>query len=165
MPAQLVLIQNFLAKIAGYLDVLPLTEAQVTDAQNLCNAFVSAFNGTEQCRQTMVALTAWRDEIFTGEPIGATAPAAPIFAATPTGTFTLGIVKQIFALRELIVASPGYTEAIGEDLGIVGTQQPNKPESDVTPQLKTATSLGYQINFWFYAGNGRSQGRIREKRR
>ena len=44
------------------------------------------------------------------------------------------------------MASPGYTEAIGEDLGIVGTEQPNRPSIDYTPELKTTTSTGYQIN-------------------
>jgi len=146
MAAQLIVVQNFLAKIAKYETDLPLTPAQVTNAQALCNSFISAFNATEQARQTMVAMTAWRDEVFTGEPTGAAAPAAPAFAAPPATPFTLGFVKQFFALRDLIVASPGYTETIGEDLGIVGTKQSSALPSTVTPQLKPVTSAGYQVN-------------------
>ena len=146
MALQLILVQNLFAKIGNYESKLPLTADQVRAIQNLCNAFIAAFNATEQSRQTMVSLTTWRDELFYGEPTGAEAPAGPNFPAAPAGTFTLGIVKQIFAFRDLIVASPGYTDAIGEDLGIVGTQQTNRPASDYTPELKTVTSPGYQVN-------------------
>ena len=79
MPAQLVLVQNFKAKIGNYASVLPLTAAQVTAAVELCDAFVGAFNAAEQCRQTMIAMTKWRDDIFSAEPVGAPAPAAPVF--------------------------------------------------------------------------------------
>lgn len=146
MALQLVLMQNIRAKISNYESILPLTAEQIRDIHNLCDAFVAAFNATEQSRQTMQSMTAWRDEIFYGEPTGSTAPAAPAFAGAPAGTFTLGVVKQLFEFRDLIVASPGYTEAIGEDLGIVGTQQPSRPASEYTPQLKTVTSPGYQVN-------------------
>ena len=145
MANQLVVIQNFSAKIAGYRDILPLDATQVAKAQAVCSAFIAAFNATEQARQTMQAMTAWRDEVFYGEPTGAAAPTGPGFAPPPSGTFTLGIVKQFFEIRDLIVASPGYTEAIGEDLGIVGAEQTNKPASDYTPQLKATTSAGYNV--------------------
>lgn len=146
MPAQLVLIQNFRKKISNYTAALPLTAAQVTAAEELCDAFIGAFSATEQSRQTMVAMTAWRDEVFFGEPEGNPAPAAPVFAVVGAVTYTLGTVKQFFALRDLIVASPGYTEAIGEDLGIVGTETSPRAAEDVTPQLKAVTSTGYSVN-------------------
>ena len=146
MALQLILIQNLLAKIANYESKLPLKSDQIVAIQNLCTAFINAFNATEQSRQTMSAMTAWRDEVFYGEPVGSEAEAAPSFPAAPTGTFTLGVVKQLFEYRDLIVASPGYTDAIGEDLGIVGTMQPSRPSSDYTPELKATTSIGYQVN-------------------
>lgn len=146
LALQLLFCQNMLAKIANYKDKLPLTPAQITAIEALCTAFINAFNATEQSRQTMQSMTAWRDEVFYGEPVGSTAETAPEFPAAPVGTFTLGVVKQIFEYRDLIVASPGYSEAIGEDLGIVGTQQPSRPASDYTPELKTTTSVGYQVN-------------------
>ena len=146
MPAQLVVVQNFGAKIASYATVLAMSPAQVASAQALCTQFASAFNATEQCRQTMVAMTAWRDKVFNGQPSGQTAPPPPAFPVQESVDYSLGIVNQLFALRDLIVASPGYTQTIGEDLGLVGTQKTNKPESNVFPNLKTTTSAGYQVN-------------------
>jgi hypothetical protein len=125
---------------------LNLSAAQIAAAEALCNAFIAAFNSTEQARQTMVAMTAWRTEVFFGEPEGNPAPAAPVFSAAETADYTLGVVNQFFALRDLIVASPGYTEAIGEDLGIVGTEVQPRPAGDVTPQLKAVPSNGYTVN-------------------
>ncbi len=53
---------------------------------------------------------------------------------------------QFFRLRDLIVASPGYTQAIGEDLGIVGaTVIPRSPDQ-VQPQFKSVTVSGSTIN-------------------
>ena len=146
LAAQLVLIQNFLAKIAKYAAVLSLTPAQIAAAEALCEAFIGAFNATEQARQTMQAMTQWRDEVFNGSPEGTPAPAAPMFAVVGVTAYTLGVVRQFFALRDLIVASPGYTALIGEDLGIVGSEiTPSGPEQ-TTPVFKSVTTNGYTVN-------------------
>lgn len=146
MPDQLVLIQNFRGKIALYETPLGFTPADITAAQALCDAFVDAYNFTEQCKTTMQSTTKWRDMIMYGEPIGTAAPAGPVFPAAPTKSYTRGVVNQFIQLRDRIVAAPGYTVSIGEDLGIVGAEVLPRPEQDVTPNLKTATSTGYWVN-------------------
>ena len=146
MPGQLVVIQNFKAKIGNYATVLPLTAAQVAAAEELCDAFIGAFNAVEQCKQTMIAMTKWRDDIFTAEPVGAAAPAAPVFPVVGTVNYSLGTQTQFFRLRDLIVASPGYTQAMGEDLGMVGaTIIPPAPDQ-MTPQFKSVTVNGATVN-------------------
>ncbi len=146
MPAQLVLVQNFKAKIANYSAVLPLTLEQVTAAVELCDAFIGAFNVTEQCRQTMMAMTKWRDDVFEAEPVGKPAPAAPVFTVVGTVDYTLGTVTQFFKLRDLIVASPGYTQAIGEDLGIVGAQISAPSYDQLAPSFKSVTVSGSTVH-------------------
>lgn len=146
MPAQLVLVQNFKAKIENYASVLPLTPAQVAAALELCDAFIGAFNAVEQCKQTMIAMTKWRDDIFSADPVGAPAPAAPIFPVMGSVNYTLGTVTQFFKLRELIVASPGYTQAIGEDLGIVGAQIIPPSPDQLTPQFRSVTVSGSTVS-------------------
>ena len=146
MPAQLVLVQNFKAKIGNYASALPLTAAQVTAAVELCDAFVGSFNAAEQCRQTMIAMTKWRDDIFSAEPVGAPSPAAPVFPVVGAVTYTLGSVTQFFKLRDLIVASPGYSQAMGEDLGIVGAQVIPPSPDQMTPQFKSVSVNGATVN-------------------
>lgn len=146
MADQVVLMQNFSAKIASYATVLGMTAPQVTAAQGLCAAFINAFNATEQSRATMIAMTQWRDSIFTGQPAGGDAPMPPVFPVVETFDYKFGVVTEFFKLRDRITVSPGYTNAIGEDLGIVGaTIVPAAPDT-VTPNLKTTTTAGYMVN-------------------
>jgi hypothetical protein len=146
MADQLVLAQNFGKKIGEYAAALPLTPAQVTAAEALCTAFAGAFDFTEGCRTTMQAATQWRDMVFYGEPEGTAAPPPPIFPVGVVSPYTRGVVKQLFALRDLIVALPGYTQSIGDDLGIVGAEITPRPPAEVTPDLRPSTSVGYWVN-------------------
>lgn len=145
MPAQLVLVQNFKAKIANYASVLGLDAAQLAYAQALCTNFIDAFNATEQCKSTMVAMTHWRDQVFYGEPTGSDAQPAPAFPTPPATDYKLGVVTEFFRLRDRIVASTNYSAAIGEDLGIVGASIiPPDPET-VVPNLKATATAGYWV--------------------
>lgn len=146
MTDQLVLIQNFQAKIANYQTALGFTAAQITAAVNMCNGFVEAFNLTEQCKATMKAQVQWRDMVFYGTPKGGTLPDSPVFPTRVAPLYTKGVVTQFMELRDQIVSAPGYTETIGKDLGIVGITVPPVPPSAVTPDLKPIVSLGNWIN-------------------
>lgn len=143
---QLVLMQNFQTKIGGYGPALGLTVPQTTAAKDLCGAFITAFTFAEQSKQTMQAVTQWRDIVFSGTPEGDPAPLPPVFAVGSITPLTRGVVTQFFEFRDLVVALPNYTEAIGEDLGIVGAEKSSLIESDVAPDLKTSVSTGYWIN-------------------
>ena len=146
MPDQLVLIQNFQSKIGALGPVLGLSLADITAAGVLCTSFIDVFNVVEQAKSTMQAMTAWRNAVFYGEPVGAAAAPAPVFPVVGTDPFKNGIVKQFQDLRDRIVASPGYTVQIGEDLGIVGSETAPKLFDNVAPELKATTSTGYWVN-------------------
>ncbi len=55
-------------------------------------------------------------------------------------------MTQFIKLRDQIVSAPGYTQTIGEDLGIVGADASKPTPSTLVPELKTATSTGYWVN-------------------
>ncbi|MGD9562941.1 MAG: hypothetical protein AB7F88_12925 [Pyrinomonadaceae bacterium] len=145
MPEQLVLMQNFQSKISVYGTTLGLTPAQVTAGQDLCAAFIGAVNSTELAKTTMQAMTQWREEILNGEQTGKT-PQAPVFPVVGATTYPVGVVKSFIKLRDQIVASPSYTQAIGEDLGIVGAETGKPVLEFIMPDLKAATSTGYWVN-------------------
>jgi hypothetical protein len=144
MPAQIVIVQNFQAKAPQYAAQLGYTAEQVDE---ICNAFLGAVNAAEQCRQTMVAMTAWRDQVLNGAPAGQPAPQAPVFPVVGTVAYPVGVIKMLFDLRDRIVLSPNYTEAIGEDLGIVGAQiTPPQPPANIAPSFKSVTpASGYSV--------------------
>lgn len=141
------MFQNIKGKIGGYTAVLPLTAAQETRIVLICNIFNAIYTYVEAMRATTSSLIEWRDEILTGVPTGTAAPAAPAYSAIalPAGSFR-GIMTEFKDLRELIVALPGYNDAIGEDLMIVGDEitPPNAPT--LTPDLKVSVAPGYKVN-------------------
>lgn len=146
MAAQLLLIQNFLAKIAGYQATLGLTIPQVAAITAVCEAFIGAFNATQQSKQTMKAMSQWRRTVFYGEPVGDEAPQAPVFPTVGVVTYTRGVIAEFKDFRDMIVALPNYTEQIGEDLGIVGTEINPIGPTEAQPVFKSVTANGYTVN-------------------
>ncbi len=146
MADQYVLVQNFRNKIENYATPLAMTPADVTAAEGLCDAIMGAYTLTENSRLTMQAMKQWRDLVFTGEPEGTAAPAPPVFPVGGSPAYKVGSVKLFFALRDRIVAAPGYTALIGEDLGLIGSESAARPESEVTPELKATVSMGNFVN-------------------
>lgn len=144
---QAAMFANIKAKISGYTAVLPITAAQETRILLICNTFSAAYEYVEQIRASTSSLVEWRDIIFNGSPTGDPAPATPAFAtpSLPVGAF-IGILTEFRDLRELIVASPGYTESIGEDLMIIGEEQGKAIGETVAPALTVSTATGYQVN-------------------
>lgn len=147
LAEQAAMFQNIKGKIAGYTAVLPLTAAQETRIILICNIFIACYDYVEAMRATTSSLIEWRDGIFTGVPTGTAAPAAPAYSAVsmPVGAFR-GIITEFKDLREFIVASPGYTEAIGEDLMIVGEEITTPSAPTVQPSLNVTTAPGYIVN-------------------
>jgi len=137
MADQLVLIQNFQAKIGAIGPTIGLSPSDITAAALLCTNFIDVFNVVEQ------AMTAWRNVVYYGEPVGALSVPAPVFPVVGTDHYKNGIVKQYQELGDRIVAAPGYTVQIGEDLGIVGSESTPKLADNVASELKTSTSTGY----------------------
>jgi hypothetical protein len=135
-------LTNFSLKIATQGTVLGWTPAQVTAAQDLCTMLLTAYNYSEASKTTSQGVNNWREMVFNGEPVGASAGQAPAFMVATVLPYTRGGLQQFIALRDQIVANPNYTEAIGEDLGIVGAEIAPKPEGDITPNLKVTVTSG-----------------------
>lgn len=148
LAQQAVVLENVNSKIAGYQTALGLTAAQVAAIQLICNEFDVAYTMTEQCRAATLAMVQWRDDIFKGTPQGAAAPEPPTFPTVemPVGS-KIGILAEFRALRDIMLAAPGYTDAIGQDLMIVasGSSGPNIPTGEATPELNLQVAAGYEI--------------------
>lgn len=147
LAAMLVMFTNVLAKIDPYEAILPITHAQTVRIKLICNEFIAVYNYVTQCRATTESLVEWRDNIFYGSPTGDDAKEPPAFPSyTEVSDSFIGIITEFRELRELIVASPGYTRAIGEDLMIVAVEGEKLTESEVAPSLKVTTDSGYEVH-------------------
>jgi hypothetical protein len=137
---------NFRGKIGIYQAALNLSPAQVTAAQTLCEAYIEAYDFAENVDNTGKAVTKWRNDIFRGEPVGGPVPDPPVFAIGTPSPGTLGVVTQFLDLREQLVVNPGFNDAMGEDLGILGPEIDDEPEGEVAPSLKITSELGFKVN-------------------
>ncbi len=150
MPSRLadmlVMFQNVLVKVEGYKSILPITSAQIDRIKLICNEFVAVYTYVVQARATTESLVEWRDIILKGSPAGDAAPAPPTYPAytAVAGSF-IGILTEFRELRDVIVAAPGYTQAIGEDLMIVKPATEKLFEGSVAPDLKVSTAVGYEV--------------------
>lgn len=146
MSAQVSLMSNFRAKISGYATPLQMSTEEVAAAVALCDAFIAAYNISEQSKATMQAMTQWRDLVFEGGPVGTAAPNPPTFPEGDDVTYTRGVVKQFIELRDRLLTAKGYTEAIGEDLQLIGPEINKVAPDQVQPELKAKTSAGYYVS-------------------
>ena len=145
MPSQRDKMQNFKAKIGLYQTELGLSPAEVDAAQLLCDAFIDAYNFSEACEYTSKAVTSWRNSVFRGEPTGGPIPDPPVFPVGAPSVGTLGVVTQFFELREQLVVASGFTDAIGDDLGILGAEIGEEPEEEIAPSLKVTAASGFKV--------------------
>ena len=146
MADQLTMFLNILAKINAYEPILPLTSDQVKRIKLICEEFIAIYNYVEQCQATTKSLTEWRDLCWKGSPVNDPAPAPPTYPTyNAVADSFIGILIEFRELRDIIVSSPGYTLAIGEDLMIVGTPQANAQPQDTAPSLKVVTSNNYAV--------------------
>lgn len=140
LSGQVLLVQNFMAKITGYKVTFGWSSPQLALATDIANTIIQAITVTDQCRVAMVGTTNWREQVLYGEPKGSPVSLAPVFPVIGQPTYNRGAVNMFFELRDQIVANAGYTEAIGMDLGLVGSEVPPPTPSDTAPVLKTVSA-------------------------
>ena len=157
---QLLWMANFETKIVNYGAGSPLnlTIPQLTLAQNWVDAFGIMVEFADSVKSTMQAVTQWKDDGLNGDPKTAIVP-APVFAAAIVAPGNQGVVKQLFDLREQVVVNPGFSDAIGEDLGFLGAEITPGVQQDAQPSLKPTAEVNYGVRL---AGSmqGYSQMRI-----
>ncbi|MFI5217844.1 MAG: hypothetical protein ACHQNT_00030 [Bacteroidia bacterium] len=113
-------LKNFSDKIGTYASVLMILPTEAQEVKDYYTMLKHAMDTIEMVRSFSKSMTAFRKELMFGLPGGnasdvpvLTLPAAP--AAVPSGIF--GIIS---GMVQRMKGSIHYTEAIGEDLGIIG---------------------------------------------
>lgn len=143
---QITLLQNFYPKIENYETDLNLTQGQIMGIQKICEDIIAAYNFAENCKMTMQAVTAWRDQVLTSPDTGEPLPAVPVFPQNAPTNPGRGLIKKFMEFRDMIVKQPGYDVSIGEDLGIIGPQINPQPENELTPQIAATAKPNYLVD-------------------
>jgi hypothetical protein len=145
--------RNFTARFAAHATALGFSQADVAAVQ-ADDAMLSYLVGDLLPTYTsaLQARTAYKNRIKDG-PLGSpggSLPPAPPSAAAPAAVAP-GVVPRLRQLVARIKAAPGYTEAIGFDLGIVGTDAggSNAPTLSAKPTVKAHAIANSQVRIDF----------------
>jgi len=145
--------QNFAVKLAVHDPVLTtITAADVTQASTNSTNLAAAVNTVNNIREDAQEYTNVKN-IVLYSPLGTAVPTPPTATAYPlfgNGSIA-GIIAWYRLMANRIKSDPGYTVAIGQDLGIIGT--PDVPGTD-PPVLSGLALTGYNVEVgWAKAGH------------
>ncbi|MEY4875391.1 MAG: hypothetical protein RL708_540 [Bacteroidota bacterium] len=114
---------NLKNTIAGQAPLVGLVAADVTSIQNSCTDIVTQIDAAEQAQQAAKAATATKTNRVSGDE-----------------TNLRNFVRRI-------KANPGYTDTIGQTLGIIGEDH-NIDDANSQPELKASkVPQGWQLDF------------------
>lgn len=142
-----VMFTNVLGKITTYAAALGISPVVLARVLLICETFLAVDDHIELSRATMESLIEWRDMVYEDDSIVGDAPPPPEFKSfTPPTDMFCGIFDEFREYVEQWKVAPGFTMPIGEDLMIVGNEEPPTPET-VSPALTVEVRPNYVIKF------------------
>ena len=120
---RLIWLKNFNTKFASYSATFGFTAAEVTSLANDTAAFGFHLEMSELFKTESRERTAYKDRLRDG-PIGASLgvlPSVPTLPAPPP-VVPAGIFPRVASIVKRFKAHLAYSEAIGQDLGIIGPE-------------------------------------------
>lgn len=168
---QIVWLENFRNKLAQYQAALGLTAlataTAVADARWLIYVLGSWLPAV---RAYAPACTAAAEEAQTGTGAAAAAQVLPPFivpdlpaavGGDPAVVPVLpGALDRLFKLVALIKDAPGFTDTIGEDLGVIGSQQTGADLATIQPKLTLKLQGNTVFIGWGWQGHGNELDQI-----
>ena len=144
-------LTNIAGKLGTYKNTVGLEDAVVTSTQADATFFHYALTSQKSLANYAQQWTAYKNAARngTGASLGP-APVPPTLGTAPTAV-PPGIFKRLTALVARIKAHPGYTEAIGQDLDIIGAEQ-TLDTTSAKPVLKLELQAGHPNVKWTKGG-------------
>ena len=120
---QTAFFNNIQSKISSYFTVLDMSAARQTKTQLVLSWLIWTWQTYLPARrQDAPAATAWRNALAIGANDASTdaAPPTPAALTPPAGTPFFGMLTWLFEEIARWKKAEGYTDTIGQDLGIIG---------------------------------------------
>ena len=133
---------NFKTKIGTHATTLGITAAEVTNIQKDADMYLYIINMLEAYKQTVNNITSYKNLLkhAVGQQHLGAIPSAPVLTTAPA-MVTEGVFDRISKLVKRIKAHVNYTDAIGNDLGIIAPTQTIDVNS-MQPDLKVILDAG-----------------------
>ena len=135
-------LNNFSTKINTYATLVGVTAAEVTAIQKDTAMCTYIINMLEAYKQTVNNITSYKNLLkhAVGQQHLGAIPIAPTLATAPA-TVAEGVFDRVSKIVKRIKASANYTEAMGNDLGIIAPVQTFDPNT-LQPELKVNLDAG-----------------------
>ena len=140
--AMLPFLQNLCARAPNSTTQLGITGPEQSFLNLMCDLWQALSDLQTRAKHFAEEWTSLREACSDG-PVNSPAPAWPVWtgpATSPVG-LTTGCGAKLRAIIRRWKSAPGYTAALGEDLGIVGTEISVNPET-AQPELRVAFVAG-----------------------
>ncbi len=146
-------LQTFKTTIGSYAATLGIPAAQVTAQAADADYYAYVVACREIMQNANQQWSAWRKLMRDGGKVPpAGAPVAPPVFPAVVPAVDPGIESRFRALVRQIKASPNYNPAIGQALGIEGTEQATPDFSTVKPQFPVTINGGQVFIGWDWGG-------------
>ena len=131
-------------KAPSHATALGLTAADLQGAKNDAAMLDWTLKALPAVRAWAEHFTAYKDGLLEG-PTGAAPQPAPALVVLPAAPAAIagGLVARNRALAQRMKNAPGYTEAIGKDLGLVAAEE--QPEDAPKPSFKATSHPGSRV--------------------
>jgi hypothetical protein len=135
-------MNNFKTKLSTHASLVGITAAEVTATQKDADMLLYILNMLELCKQTVNNITAYKSSLkhAVGQQHLGAIPSLPTLA-TPPPIVPEGVFDRISKLVKRIKASTSYTDAMGQDLGIIAPTQTIDVNA-MQPDLKVNLDAG-----------------------
>jgi hypothetical protein len=142
-------LTNWAAKLPTYAATVGVTAAEVTQAAADSAFFNYVCDAHAQHTKTTRDWTAYKHAAAHGDALG-NLPTTPALGTAPA-TVPPDIFGRNCALAGRIKKHPSYTEAMGQDLGIIGAEQ-TIDYSSLKPVLNITLQAGHPVIDWHKQG-------------
>ena len=145
-------IVHFASKIDTYSAILGLSKQDVQTLKDDAAMIDWTVDVLTSVRATAQQLTSFKNGLLDGEPGGAVLPnpTVPVLAKAPTPV-AAGAITRTRNLVQRLKRSPGYTDAIGKDMGLV-TAAPQAPEGEPKPSFRGTALPGSEVRLDWVKG-------------
>ena len=143
-------LNNFAAKLPAYATVVGVTPAEVTAVQADSACFTYVCDARSLCDQSTRRWTSYKNALRNGGSLGPV-PSAVTLPAAPAA-----VAADIFGRNSTLAARikkhPGYAEAIGRDLGIIGAEHADIDLTTIKPVIQISLQAAHPNVAWSKQG-------------
>ena len=140
-------LNNFAGKLHNHASTLGVSQDQITAVQNDAQMMSYMVNEVNRFKNGLAERVGYKDILISGNGSEPQAPAPVYQNIAPPTVVPFGIMTRISRLVKHLKSSENYNDAIGNDLGIIGSETEERM-ADLKPNIKVSIQAGKPVVQW-----------------